>query len=399
MSSASTTTPDIALPVGLALAEVLADDVPAGSADAPEAWAYRAIADIDHEIEREAHGYDDMALDARDVLSGMRHQEYAAKRRFVVVRAAALVPGGPPPAVEDVVAHVFVCHPTTSNLRLAETYPFVRPAARGQGIGTALLALGERLAAEAGRTTLLSYSEQGAEPEPGPGTVAATTGAGRVDVDAPGPRFAVAHGYVLEQVDRHSVLELPVADSLLERSGAEARAVAGDDYRVLTWTDAVPDDRADDVALLFTRMSTDAPVGGVDYEEDPWDAQRVRTWTDQLRGKGYGFLMTVAEHVPTGALAAFTLFEYPLDRPDFAHQEDTLVLREHRGRRLGMLVKVVNLEALAAARPQVRRIHTGNAEENAHMLAINVALGFRPAGGWAAWQKRAAAPAEGTVTA
>lgn len=387
-STTAVTAADVVLPPGLVLVEVLADDPPVRSADAPEAWAYRAIADIDRELELAAHGYDDMALEARDVLSGMRHQEYATKRRFAVVRGDALAPGAPPPAVDDVVAHLFVAFPTTSNPRLAELYPQVRPSARGQGIGAALLAAAERLAAEAGRTSLLSYTVQGAEPAPGPGTVAATTGAGRVDADAAGTRFALAHGYVLEQVDRHSVLELPVPDGLLERFGSESRAAAGPDYRLATWTDDVPDERVDDVAALFTRMSTDAPVGGVDYEEDPWDAQRVRTWVDQLRGKGYGFLMTVAEHVPSGGLAAFTLFEHPKDRPQFAHQEDTLVLREHRGRRLGMLVKVANLEALVEARPETRRIHTGNAEENEHMLAINVALGFRPAGGWAAWQKK-----------
>lgn len=391
MSSTSTTAStvvDVDLPPGLVLVEVLADDPPVGSADAPEAWAYRAVADVDRELELETHGYDDMALEARDALSGMRHQEYATKRRFVVVRADALGRDVPPPTVDDVVAHLFVAHPTTSNPRLAESYPFVRPSARRQGIGSALLAIAERLAADAGRTSLVSYTLQGAEPAPGPGTVAATTGAGRVDADADGTRFALAHGYTLEQVDRHSVLDLPVTDGLLERFGSESRAAAGPDYRLATWTDEVPDERVDDVATLFTRMSTDAPVGGVDYEEDPWDARRVRTWVDQLRGKGYGFLMTVAEHVPSGGLAAFTLFEYPKDRPEFAHQEDTLVLREHRGRRLGMLVKVANLEALGAARPETRRIHTGNAEENEHMLAINVALGFRPAGGWAAWQKK-----------
>ena len=71
-----------------------------------------------------------------------------------------------------------------------------------------------------------------------------------------------------------------------------------------------------------------------------------------------------------------------------AFQEDTLVLREHRGRRLGMLVKTANLARLAEVQPGARRIGTWNAEENAHMLAINVALGFRPAGVWAAWQRR-----------
>ncbi|WP_454042682.1 GNAT family N-acetyltransferase [Cellulosimicrobium sp. Marseille-Q8652] len=397
MLTAPRTVTDVALPPGLVLVEVLADDVPVGRADAPAAWAYRAVADIDHELERETHGHDDMALEARDALAGMRHQEYATKRRFVVVLADALAAGAPSPGVDDVVAHLFTACPTTSNPRLAELYPFVRPAARGQGIGSALLAVAERLAAEAGRTSLLSHTLQGTEPPAGPGTVAATTGAGRVDAEAPATRFARAHGYTLEQVDRHSVLELPLADGLLERLGAAARTAAGGDYRLRTWADAVPDERVDQVADLFTRMSTDAPVGGVDYEEDPWDAQRVRTWVGQLRDKDYGFLMTVAEHVPSGDLAAFTLFEYPRDRTAFAHQEDTLVLREHRGRRLGMLVKVANLEALLAARPATRRIHTGNAEENRHMLAINVALGFRPAGGWASWQKKTAGTTPGTT--
>ena len=100
------------------------------------------------------------------------------------------------------------------------------------------------------------------------------------------------------------------------------------------------------------------------------------------------FLVCAAEHVPSGTLAAFTVLVHPRGREDFAIQEDTLVLREHRGRRLGMHVKVVNLEALRDARPEARRVHTGNAEENTHMLAINVALGFRPAGTWASWQKR-----------
>ena len=40
--------------------------------------------------------------------------------------------------------------------------------------------------------------------------------------------------------------------------------------------------------------------------------------------------------------------------------------------------------------PGLRRIHTDNAEENAPMLAINVALGFTAVGVVAAWQRRVA---------
>ncbi len=379
MSSAASGLPDVPLPSGYVLVEA---PHPA-SLDDDDAWAYRAIADIGHEHELETHGYDDLALRPVDILSGMAHQEYATKRRFVVVRD-----GGAPPAVPDVVAHLFVTRLVTSNEHLGEAYAFVRPAERGQGIGTALLALGERLNLDAGRTVLFSDTDHGAEPAPGPGALEATTGAGRVPADAPGPRFLAARGYALEQVERHSVLDLPVVPEVLDRHRDDARTHAGDGYRLHTWTDEVPEEWVDQVAVLFTRMSTDAPTGGVDYDEDPWDARRVRTWVGEQEEKRNGFLVTAAEHVPTRTLAAFTVFAYPRDQEDFAFQEDTLVLREHRGRRLGMLVKVVNLDALAARRPTTRRIHTWNAQENDRMLAINVALGFRPAGVWAAWQRR-----------
>lgn len=387
MSSVARTAPEVPLPPGYTLVEA---PHPASLDDA-DAWAYHAVADVGREHELEVHGYDDLALRPRDVLSGMDHQEYAAKRRFVVVRSAAaraLIADGVPPAVHDVVAYLFVLQPTTSNAHLSDAFAVVRPQERGRGIGTPLLALAERLAADAGRTVLLSNTSHGTEPPPGPDALAATTGAGRVPADAPGPRFLRAHGYVLEQVERHSVLDLPADPAGLDAHRAAAREHAGPDYRVHTWTDEVPEEWLDQVAVLFTRMSTDAPTGGVEFGEDRWDARRVRTWVGEQAEKRNGFLVSAAEHVPTGTLAAFTVFLYPHDRDDFAFQEDTLVLREHRGRRLGMLVKVANLDALARERPATRRVHTWNAQENDHMLAINVALGFRPAGVWAAWQRR-----------
>lgn len=78
---------------------------------------------------------------------------------------------------------------------------------------------------------------------------------------------------------------------------------------------------------------------------------------------------------------------YPKDEArEYAEQDATVVLRAHRGHRLGMLVKAVNAQALLAAQPAVKRIWTWNNEENPHMLAINVAMGFRPAGGCAEMQ-------------
>jgi hypothetical protein len=52
------------------------------------------------------------------------------------------------------------------------------------------------------------------------------------------------------------------------------------------------------------------------------------------------------------------------------------VTRQHRGHRLGLLVKTAMLEWLAVAEPRLERIVTGNAAVNQHMIAINEELGY-----------------------
>ena len=213
------------------------------------------------------------------------------------------------------------------------------------------------------------------------------TGSGRIARTDAFASFAARHGLVLEQSERYSVLPLPVDPDLLERLRAEAQAAAGPGYRVITWRDRCPDEWVDQLAVLETRMSTDAPSAGVEREEDPWDAGRVRSAEARSAASGHGTLGSAAVHVPTGTLAGFTQLELPRERPEVVFQEDTLVLREHRGNRLGQLVKAVNLQRLAELQPRARRVHTWNAEENSYMLRINVALGFRPAGVCGVWTK------------
>jgi RimJ/RimL family protein N-acetyltransferase len=84
--------------------------------------------------------------------------------------------------------------------------------------------------------------------------------------------------------------------------------------------------------------------------------------------------------VRDGPLVAFTDLQVPLAQPQRAHQGGTLVLREHRGHRLGALVKAAVLRELGETLPVVRRISTYNSEGNVPMVAVNEALGFRPAG-------------------
>lgn len=46
------------------------------------------------------------------------------------------------------------------------------------------------------------------------------------------------------------------------------------------------------------------------------------------------------------------------------------------------------LRELARSFPSVRRISTDNSEGNRTMVAVNEALGFRPAGQFSAWSTR-----------
>jgi RimJ/RimL family protein N-acetyltransferase len=79
----------------------------------------------------------------------------------------------------------------------------------------------------------------------------------------------------------------------------------------------------------------------------------------------------------TGEMAGLTQFGIDRHAPSWGHQFVTAVTRQHRGHRLGLLVKVAMLELLVSAEPGLSRIMTGNADGNQHMIAINTELGFR----------------------
>jgi hypothetical protein len=63
--------------------------------------------------------------------------------------------------------------------------------------------------------------------------------------------------------------------------------------------------------------------------------------------------------------------------PEHAWQGITLVAPEHRGHRLGTIVKIENLRYALAHESALASIDTWNAEVNQYMIAINEAMGYR----------------------
>jgi GNAT superfamily N-acetyltransferase len=352
--------------------------------DAPEAWAIHGDAAVRRAAELDRQGHDDLASRAPAILASLQLQTYFHNEEIVAVPDDVTAP-----TADDVVGYGFAAMPRTSNPHLAYVGVEVHPDQRRQGAGTALLAEVERIAADEGRTVLISWAEQIGEPEPGsPDALEPPTGSGRVRASEPCTRLALGNGYLLEQAERYSVLTLPVNPALLTSLHDNAAARAGSDYRLHTWVGATPPDRIEQIAALRTKMSTDTPSAGLAMDEDRWDEGRVHVADERLVRSGLGALTTAVEHVPSGTLAGFTRLEFPLDRPGAVFQEDTIVLAAHRGHRLGMLMKTHQLRTLPQVRPDAHRIHTWNAEENSYMLAINVALGYRPTGVTGSWQKR-----------
>ncbi len=213
------------------------------------------------------------------------------------------------------------------------------------------------------------------------------TGFGSVPQESAETQFSLKRGYTLEQVERISRLELPMDATSFAASLSAAHEAAGPDYRLVRWTGRTPGEWIAGIALLHQRMSTDAPWAGMEFTEETWDEDRVRALDDSREASPRTMLVVGVEHIPTGTLAGFSeLFVPPeVERP--VDQQDTLVLKEHRGHRLGMLLKLANLEYLAETHPGHPAVTTFNAEENRPMLVVNEAIGFVAVGYGGGWKR------------
>lgn len=257
---------------------------------------------------------------------------------------------------------------------------------RRQGVGTALIERLDAHAAERGLTRLTAWvlsPMAGDEP-----VVVPETGVGRAPANYSGMRFALRNGFVLEQVERVSRYDFAAPAVAPGDALAEATAAAGDDYELIAWEGPAPDDIVGGLVTLKERMATDPPSGGMDVVVATWDVARLRELEDRFL-PGHRMWRTVVRHRPSGEIVALNELLRSTTNPEaLVDQWDTIVLPEHRGHRLGMLVKAANLIQVRDGDPAARSIVTWNAEENRYMLAVNEALGFRPILIEGAMQKR-----------
>jgi RimJ/RimL family protein N-acetyltransferase len=150
----------------------------------------------------------------------------------------------------------------------------------------------------------------------------------------------------------------------------------------MSWTGETPEELVGEVARLEGRMNIDAPIGDLQLEQESYDAERMRDIERILKLRGWRQYQVGVRHDATGTLAAWTAISFVPDAAGHGWQGTTIVDPDHRGHRLGMLVKIENLRFTLSREPALRYVDTWNAAVNQHMIAINEALGFRAVDVW-----------------
>ena len=231
---------------------------------------------------------------------------------------------------------------------------------RRRGVGRALVEHVEQLVRADGRTILLAAAHLPFDDREDHGY----------------RRFAEACGFELSnyEVTRH--LALPVPDERIQEWIDDA-APAHEGYTIETFVGAVPDDLVDSLCLLLGQLAVDAPTGAVDFEEEAMTPQRYAEMVAATDGDGSDAVRD-GRPDPRPQVVAQSTLAVSLKENTTVYQWGTFVHREHRGHRLGLATKAVNLRAVQAARDDLTLVTTQNGETNDYMVSINERIGFRP---------------------
>ena len=189
-------------------------------------------------------------------------------------------------------------------------------------------------------------------------------------------RFAAACGYDLFNCEVVRHLPLPVPDGEIQEWVDEA-APHHQGYTIETFVGAVPDELVESLCVLLGQLAVDAPTGDVDFEEEAVTPKRYAEMVATIEAMGRARYETVAL-TPERQVVAQSTLAVSLESSPTVYQWGTFVHREHRGHKLGLATKAVNLRAVQAVRRDLTLVTTQNAETNAYMVAINERMGFRP---------------------
>jgi GNAT superfamily N-acetyltransferase len=242
------------------------------------------------------------------------------------------------------------------NLHAAMAFAWTRPDRTRQGIGRRLVDELEVVAVGDGRTTIQSEA------------FLAPGGSGTAEA------FAVAMGY--DVASRESIKELALGDYVARRDALAAEAAAAAGYRIITFDTVCPEEHLDSFGRLLGMLMSEVPLGELDLDDSEWTPERIRD-AEQRQVEIGRHVQTAMAIAPDGSVAGVS--DVRVDDSDAGHAQVgiTLVDPAHRGRRLGLALKLATHDLAVAAYPSLVSVDTSNAEVNTHMNAVNEALGYR----------------------
>jgi mycothiol synthase len=224
----------------------------------------------------------------------------------------------------------------------------VDEAHRRRGIGTALL---REIVADSraeGRT-MLGYDQ--------------------VRFGTDGERWAHAIGLACVQSRRWQMLHVADTDPALW----DVPVPVG--FRLEKWADAAPESLVAAFAAARNAIA-DSPHGDSSYRDPEWTVAAIRQAEADLRKAGDDARYVVAVHEETGAVAALTGLVLRPEDLALCWQRDTSVVARFRGLGLGRVVKAAMMRWLCAAFPDLGKVITTTASDNAYMIRVNEQVGY-----------------------
>ncbi len=244
------------------------------------------------------------------------------------------------------------------NDHLASTEVNVLVGHRRRGVGRALFDEAERRRRAHGRTAVCGevYVQEGHTLETSPAGL-----------------FAAAMGLTSAHQEDHMVLRLPVDD---DRENRLRDSVAGhaSAYDVVTWGERCPDEYVEAFCTMKTQMSADVPSGDLDVEAVVWDEARLRSSEERTARSFHQVIAAVRLRVD-GTFGGYTQLYLPHGE-EHVLQDDTLVMPEHRGHRLGTVLKLATLDLVRRDHPDRRTLHTWTEPDNHAMCRTNLGFGY-----------------------
>jgi len=199
--------------------------------------------------------------------------------------------------------------------------------------------------------------------------------------------LATGRGYVQKTVEVNRKQEIAGLDWSLVQNLYDGAVAKSADYELLRIKGALPDDMVEGMVAVAESIN-DAPTDDLELEDDVYSTERLRAYEEAQAKSNHTIYRLIARQKKTGELAGHTVIAVERERPQMGWQHDTAVSRDHRGHRLGALLKAGMLLWLREEEPQLARVDTWNAESNNHMIGINEQLNYTIVGRFLDFQKK-----------